>query len=85
MSNTQQHQPHTIIDLLTTLDTSGARLVYLYLRIEGKATIDEMQRALGMRKLSSYSPLQTLTTTDLVERAGAAYVRQEPTPDGGNA
>ena len=85
MSNTQQHQPHTTVDLPDRFDTSGTKLIYLYLRIENEATIDELQAALGMKKLTLYSLLKTLTSTDHVDREGARYVCQQQTPAGGAA
>lgn len=85
MSNTQQHQPHTTVDLPDRFETSGTKLIYLYLRIENEATIDELQAALGMKKLTLYSLLKTLTATDHVDREGARYVCQQQTPAGGAA
>lgn len=53
MGNTQQ-QPQASFDVPAILTTSGAKLIYLYLRIEEEATIDELHRTLGMTKLSLY-------------------------------
>lgn len=85
MSKTQQRQRQVSVELPDTLDTTDAKLVYLYLHIEQKATIDELQAALGMKKVTLYPLLETLTTTDLVERVGTTYVCQEQTPDGGTS
>jgi MarR family transcriptional regulator, organic hydroperoxide resistance regulator len=85
VTSTQQHQPQPAIELPSTFETSGAKLVYLYLDLTGEATIDELQAALGMRKVTLYSLLQTLTATDLVDREGTEYVCQKQTPDGENA
>ena len=63
-----------------TLDTSGSKLVYLYLQIKNEATINELHAALGMKKITLYSLLQTLTATELVDQEGAMYVCQEQTP-----
>lgn len=73
MSNLQQHQPHATVELPETLDSSGAKLVYLYLNLADEATIDELQAALDMKKVTLYPLLQTLTTTDLIDRAGTTY------------
>lgn len=73
----QQHQPHTDLDLPERLDTADAKLVYLYLHVENEATIDELQAALEMKKISLYPLLQTLTATDLVKQTGAQYVCQQ--------
>ena len=85
MSNTQQHQPHTTVELPDRFDTSGTKPIHLYLRVENDATIDELQAALRMQKLTLYSLLKTLTATNLVDREGAKYVYQEQTPTGGTA
>lgn len=85
MTSTTQHQrqPQARIDLPGTVDSSGAKLVYLYLSIQNDATIDELQAALDMKKLSLYSLLETLTAADLVDRAGEQYVCQQAV-HGGN-
>lgn len=81
----QQHQPDATIELPDRFETAGTKLIYLYLRIEDEATIDELHAALGMQKLTLYALLKTLTSTDLVDREGAQYVYQEQTPVGGTA
>lgn len=85
MNETQpQHQPHTDGDLPETLDTADAKLVYLFLRIENKATIDELHAALGMKKITLYPLLRTLTATDHVDRTEDQYVCQQRSAVGGN-
>lgn len=83
MTSTQQHQPQPDLELPGAFETSGAKLVYLYLDVAGDATIDELQAALGMKKVTLYSLLQTLTATELVDRVGTEYVHQERPSDGG--
>lgn len=73
MSNVQQYQ----YQLPETLNTAGSKLVYLYLKIENEATINELHMALGMKKITLYSLLQTLTATELVDQEGAMYVCNE--------
>ena len=87
MTNQQlhQYQPDATVDLPDEFETAGTKLIYLYLRIENDATIDEIQAALGMKKLTLYSLLQTLTAADHVDREGAKYVYQGQTPVGGSA
>lgn len=71
-------EPRSIADPLPpVLDSSSSKLVYLYLRIADEATIDEMEGVLGLKKVTLYPLLQTLTAADLVERSGATYVRRE--------
>lgn len=67
------------------VETSGAKLGYLYLDVAGEATIDELQAAIGMKKVTLYSLLQTLTATELVDRVGIEYACQERTSDGGES
>lgn len=76
MSSIQQYEHQ----LPETLDTSGSKLVYLYLQIKNEATINELHTALGMKKITLYSLLQTLTATELVDQEGAMYVCQEQAP-----
>lgn len=73
MSNLQQYQ----YQLPETLNTAGSKLVYLYLKVEDEATINELHTALGMKKITLYSLLQTLTATELVDQEGAMYVCKE--------
>jgi DNA-binding IclR family transcriptional regulator len=76
MSQIQQYE-HQLPD---TIDTSGSKLVYLYLKIENEATINELHAALGMKKITLYSLLQTLKATDLVDQEGAIYTPGEANP-----
>lgn len=79
MSNTQQQLLETNLEFPEEIDTTDAKLVFLYLAIEEKATIDELQAVLGMKKISVYPLLQTLTATEHVERVGNTYVYQGQT------
>lgn len=83
MENAHQ-QPDTNLDLPEALDTADAKLVYLYLHTKTNATIDELHAALGLKKITLYPLLRTLTATDHVDRSGALYVCQNQTADGGN-
>jgi predicted transcriptional regulator len=81
MNDTHQHQqqqqhPQPTVTLPDTLNSSGAKLVYLYLRLEEQATIDELHQALKMQKGTLYSLLRTLTAADLIERTGTTYSYQ---------
>lgn len=62
-----------------SLESSNSKLVYFYLQIEGDATIDELERALGLKKVTLYSLLRTLTAAGLVEQSGPTYVCRERT------
>ena len=60
------------IDIPDELTSSQAKLVYLYLRVRGTATVDELGSALGLPKLALFSILQTLSEYGLVVRDGDA-------------
>ncbi|MDL5362233.1 TrmB family transcriptional regulator [Halalkalicoccus sp. NIPERK01] len=72
------HHQRARVEIPDALDSAGVKLVYLSLRIEGEATIDELQAALGLKRITLYPLLKTLTTTDLVERSGVTYRCREP-------
>ena len=84
MISTQHQQPQVDLKLPNTVDTAGSKLLYLYLFIENEATIDELQAALGMKKITLYSLLRTLRSADLVERVGAKYVCDDQPTAGGD-
>ncbi|WP_331232329.1 TrmB family transcriptional regulator [Natronorarus salvus] len=67
------HTEVAIDDLPTELESSGSKLVYLYLDLTGDATINELEATLGMRKLALYPVLDTLSAAGLVERDGEAF------------
>lgn len=75
MASTHQHPLQC--NALSTIVSPGGKLVYLYLWVENEATIDELHAALGVKKLTLYSLLQTLMAAGLVERKGTLYVCQE--------
>ena len=57
------------------IESPRAKLIYLYLTTTESATIEELQQALGMKKITLYSLLGTLEKRDLVRRIGEQYVR----------
>lgn len=67
----------TVDPVPSSLDSNTSKLVYLYLRIGGEATIDEIQRALRVKKIALYPSLRTLASTGLVRRVGATYFVRE--------
>lgn len=56
------------------IDSTGSKLVYLYLNAATEATIDELQSSLRMKQLALFPYLETLTSEGLVERDGERYV-----------
>ncbi len=74
------NRTRSVATLPAELESSGAKLVYLYLAVEHDATIDELQATLGMPKVTLYPLLRTLTHDDLVERVGTSYVCTDTSP-----
>jgi DNA-binding MarR family transcriptional regulator len=60
-------------DLPTGIDSTGSKLVYLYLDAVEAATIEELQESLGMKQLALFPVLDTLAGEGLVERHGDTY------------
>lgn len=73
----------TIDPLPSNLDSTTSKLVYLYLEIATEATIDEIQNALGVKKITLYSLLRTLMSAGLVRRSGTTYMLHERMSEGG--
>lgn len=57
-----------------TLSSAEAKLVYLYLTGVGGSTVEDLHRALGMKKLSLFPVLDTLDERGLVDRDGDRYL-----------
>lgn len=55
------------------LQSPRAKLVYLYLRTNERATVGEMATSLGMKKISLYSILKTLRKREFVQQRGEEY------------
>ena len=55
------------------LSSSTAKLVYLYLRTAGDATPDQLQSALGVRKLTLLPVLRRLEGAGLIEAVDGSY------------
>ncbi|MFC6904214.1 MarR family transcriptional regulator [Halalkalicoccus tibetensis] len=57
------------------LSSSTAKLVYLYLRTAGDATPDQLQSALGVKKLTLFPVLHRLETEGFIETVdgGGSY------------
>lgn len=56
------------------LASSQAKLVYLSLLAGGDARMTDLQRTLGLSKLTLFAVLESLAATDLVERTEGGYV-----------
>lgn len=79
--NTQYPTPEntktTVEPLPPALESSNSKLVYFYLQISGPTTSDELQRALGLKKITLYPVLETLSAADLVTKTGTKYHCQD--------
>ncbi|SFK71564.1 hypothetical protein SAMN04487950_0735 [Halogranum rubrum] len=67
---TIQPTNHTVPE---TLDSTGSKLVYLYLDSIGGGDISVLRESLDMKTISIYPILQTLSKKGLVERDGDHY------------
>ncbi|MWV39332.1 MULTISPECIES: MarR family transcriptional regulator [Natrialba] len=56
------------------LESAQAKLVYVYLETTGGATVDELGRALSLKKIDVLSVLHSLTSRGLLEKDGTTYV-----------
>lgn len=65
---------HDRTEIPTEIESSGSKLVYLYLHTSGEATIEELQSSLGMKQLALFPVLDTLSSEGLVAREGETYV-----------
>jgi len=61
------------MDMPTDLRSPRAKLVYLFLSMNGTTTICELQDGLNMKKISLYSILKTLEKQDLISKDGERY------------
>jgi predicted transcriptional regulator len=67
----QEHE--TAVTIPTTLDSSGSKLVYLYLSTVDEATIEDLQTTLEMQQIALFPVLETLESADLVDHDGMTY------------
>ena len=58
------------LDLPPELESARAKLVYLYLDVNGQARIDEMTEDLGLPMMTVCSLLETLEDKGLIDRDG---------------
>ena len=62
------------IDALpATMNTTGPKLVYLYMQLVRETTIEDLSETLGMKMLTLYPMLSTLEEEGLVERSGETF------------
>lgn len=56
------------------IESTQAKLVYVYLATTGSATIDELRETLALKKITLLSVLRSLIRADVVEKDGSNYV-----------
>jgi predicted transcriptional regulator len=56
------------------LSAAESKLVYLFLTTADGATVDELQSALDIEKITLFPVLDTLSERGLIERTDGAYV-----------
>ena len=59
--------------LPSTMETTGPKLVYLYLQVVEETTIDDLAGTLGMKLLTLYPMLRSLEADGLVVRDGKTF------------
>ncbi|MEY7850335.1 MarR family transcriptional regulator [Natrarchaeobius sp. A-rgal3] len=69
----QQPSTERIDTLPTDIESPQGKLVYLYLEAADGATVDDLNLALAMNKMSVLSVLDTLSSQGLVEKNGGEY------------
>lgn len=72
-----QLQRSRAIDLPDGLTSSRSKLVYLYLRVRGAATVDELKTELDMQLLTLYGILRRLRETNLVRKSDGRWLVEE--------
>jgi len=61
------------VDIPTDLRSPRAKLVYLFLSMNGTTSITELQDGLNMKKISLYSILKTFEKKDVISKDGDRY------------
>ncbi len=61
------------LSLPPELQSPRAKLVYLYLTTNRRATVGEMAESLGMKKISLYGILKTLRNEEFIQQQGEEY------------
>jgi predicted transcriptional regulator len=64
---------HDRTTIPTEIESTGSKLVYLYIDTAGEATIEDLQSSLRMKQLALFPVLDTLSSAGLVTRKGEVY------------
>lgn len=60
-------------DIPPSINTPGAKLVYLYINTATATTIEDLQTGLDMKKITLFSILDTLKSADLITKTENQY------------
>lgn len=74
MSTTQMISRADGFDLPDDLTAADSKLVYLFVAVSDGATVDDLQTALDIKKISLFPVLDTLSERGLIERVEDEYV-----------
>ena len=75
-AETNANAAFDIEPLPASMETTGPKLVYLYLQVVEETTIEELAETLGMKLLTLYPMLNTLESDGLVVRNGETYATE---------
>jgi predicted transcriptional regulator len=75
MSTTRTIDPDALrLEVPEDLQSPESKLVYLFLATTGGATVDDLHRALDIKRISLFPVLGILDSQGLIERDGDAYL-----------
>ena len=73
MSMSEPETGRRDLSLPPEVESPRAKLVYLYLDVAGEATIDDLSRDLGLKKLTLYGVLRSLEERDAITKRHDRY------------
>lgn len=68
-----EHIERTGLSVPKSLESPGAKLIYLYLRVCGNSTLEDLHEDLNLPIVSLYGLLSELESRDIVRRQGRFY------------
>lgn len=74
MSVSQHAPPRSVVPIPDDIDSPRAKLVYLYLSVDGEQSLSDLRSDLGLPKITLLSVLGSLSSEGHVNREDGAYV-----------
>jgi DNA-binding MarR family transcriptional regulator len=74
MSVSQHAPPRSVAPLPDDIDSPRAKLVYLYLSVDGEQTLSDLRTTLGLPKITLLSVLGSLSSSGHIDRENGCYV-----------